>query len=309
MDAVHTLYWEECGNPYGTPVLFLHGGPGAGCSAEHRRFFDPQHYRIVLFDQRGAGRSTPHGEVTNNTTAHLVSDIEALRGLLNIPVWHVFGGSWGSTLALAYAQAHPAACLSLTLRGIFLLRSSEVEWFVNGLRRFAPQAWKEFVEFLPPALRTDICEGYWTQLNHELPEIRLAAAHSWANYEARSVMLRTNTSVPATGTPASNPPVLSAAAKHSAVGLARLEVHYMRSNRFSPDDALLRGVERIRHIPCAIVQGKYDLLCPPLTAAELHEAWPESTLQIIDDAGHSAFEPGIRAALVHIMDGRRTASR
>lgn len=289
--------------------MFLHGGPGAGCSAEHRRFFDPQHYRIVLFDQRGAGRSTPHGEVTNNTTAHLVSDIEALRGLLNIPVWHVFGGSWGSTLALAYAQAHPAACLSLTLRGIFLLRSSEVEWFVNGLRRFAPQAWKEFVEFLPPALRTDICEGYWTQLNHELPEIRLAAAHSWANYEARSVMLRTNTSVPATGTPASNPPVLSAAAKHSAVGLARLEVHYMRSNRFSPDDALLRGVERIRHIPCAIVQGKYDLLCPPLTAAELHEAWPESTLQIIDDAGHSAFEPGIRAALVHIMDGRRTASR
>jgi proline iminopeptidase len=306
------------------PVLFLHGGPGAGCSPEHRRFFDPKYYRIVLFDQRGAGRSTPHGEVTNNTTAHLVSDIEALRNLLEIPVWHVFGGSWGSTLALAYAQAHPQPCLSLTLRGIFLLRASEVEWFVRGLRYFAPLAWEQFVGFLPEPLRGDICNGYWTQLNHELPEIRLAAANSWATYEARSVMLRANTSVPAVpvggsaagaggAAPAGSnsagvsPPVLSASASQSAVGLARLEVHYMRANQFVPDDALLRGVERIRHIPCAIVQGKYDLLCPPITAVALHAAWPESTLQIIEDAGHSAFEPGIRAALVAIMDARRTA--
>jgi proline iminopeptidase len=313
------------------PVLFLHGGPGAGCSPEHRRFFDPKYYRIVLFDQRGAGRSTPHGEVTNNTTAHLVSDIEALRSLLNIPAWHVFGGSWGSTLALAYAQTHPQPCLSLTLRGIFLLRASEVDWFVYGLRHFAPQAWEQFVGFLPESLRGDICHGYWTQLNHELPEIRLAAASSWATYEARSVMLRTNTAVPvpgggggaaaggtgaggaagasgadATNSAAVSPPTLSASASHSAVGLARLEVHYMRANQFVPDDALLRGVDRIRHIPCAIVQGKYDLLCPPITAVALHAAWPESTLQIIEDAGHSAFEPGIRAALVAIMDARRT---
>jgi proline iminopeptidase len=304
------------------PVLFLHGGPGAGCSPEHRRFFDPKYYRIVLFDQRGAGRSTPHGEVTNNTTAHLVSDIEALRNLLEIPAWHVFGGSWGSTLALAYAQAHPQPCLSLTLRGIFLLRASEVEWFVRGLRYFAPLAWEQFVGFLPESLRGDICNGYWTQLNHELPEIRLAAANSWATYEARSVMLRSNTAVPAvpavpvgasgaapgaSGTAGvASPPVLSASASQSAVGLARLEVHYMRANQFVPDDALLRGVERIRHIPCAIVQGKYDLLCPPITAVALHAAWPESTLQIIEDAGHSAFEPGIRAALVAIMDTRRT---
>jgi len=286
------------------PVLFLHGGPGAGCSPEHRRFFDPKYYRIVLFDQRGAGRSTPHGEVTNNTTAHLVSDIEALRDLLSIPSWHVFGGSWGSTLALAYAQTHPQPCLSLTLRGIFLLRASEVDWFVRGLRHFAPQAWEQFVEFLPESLRGDICDGYWTQLNHELPEIRLAAANSWATYEARSVMLRTNSAVP--GATSVSPPVLSASASHSSVGLARLEVHYMRANQFVPDDALLRGVERIRHIPCAIVQGKYDLLCPPITAVELHAAWPESTLQIIEDAGHSAFEPGIRAALVAIMNSRRT---
>lgn len=292
-------------------MLFLHGGPGAGCSPEHRRFFDPKYYRIVLFDQRGAGRSTPHGEVTNNTTAHLVSDIEALRDLLQIPVWHVFGGSWGSTLALAYAQAHPQPCLSLTLRGIFLLRASEVEWFVRGLRYFAPQAWEQFVGFLPESLRGDICNGYWAQLNHELPEIRLAAANSWATYEARSVMLRTNMAVPspsasaATGASGASSPGLSASASHSAVGLARLEVHYMRANQFVPDDALLRGVARIRHIPCAIVQGKYDLLCPPITAVELHAAWPESTLQIIEDAGHSAFEPGIRAALVAIMDARR----
>jgi proline iminopeptidase len=301
-------------------VLFLHGGPGAGCSPEHRRFFDPKYYRIVLFDQRGAGRSTPHGEVTNNTTAHLVSDIEALRHLLKIPAWHVFGGSWGSTLALAYAQAHPQPCLSLTLRGIFLLRASEVDWFVRGLRHFAPQAWEQFVGFLPESLRGDICNGYWTQLNHELPEIRLAAANSWATYEARSVMLRTNTAVPApsgnggggaagagaTTSAGVSPPVLSTSASQSAVGLARLEVHYMRANQFVPDDALLRGVDRIRHIPCAIVQGKYDLLCPPITAVALHAAWPESTLQIIEDAGHSAFEPGIRAALVAIMDARRT---
>jgi proline iminopeptidase len=298
VDELHTLYWEECGNPKGVPVLLLHGGPGAGCSPEHRRFFDPQYYRIVLFDQRGAGRSTPHAEVTNNTTAHLVSDIEALRARLEIPAWHVFGGSWGSTLALAYAQAHPQPCLSLTLRGIFLLRAAEVDWFLRGLRQFSPVAWEAFVGFLPEPLRADICEGYWTQLNHPSPEVRLAAANSWASYEARNVMLRSNS------TPAKTDN--GAAASRSAVGLARLEAHYMRNNRFVPDDALLRGVERIRHIPCVLVQGKYDLLCPPITAVALHSAWPQSTLLIIEDAGHSAFEPGIRAALVKIMDGRMT---
>ena len=296
VDDLHTVYWEECGNPSGVPVLFLHGGPGAGCSPEHRRFFDPHYYRIVLFDQRGAGRSTPHGETRNNTTAHLVSDIEALREMLKISRWHVFGGSWGSTLALAYAQTHPQPCSSLTLRGIFLLQAYEVDWFLHGMRNFAPQAWAEFVNFLPEALRGDLCDGYWTQLNHELPEIRAAAANAWAGYEAKSVSLKTSGTAVASGSTAAP----------SAVGLARLEVHYMRSQQFVPDDALMRGVERVRHIPCAIVQGKYDLLCPPITAVALHQAWPESTLQIIEDAGHSAFEPGIRAALVNIMDGRRT---
>jgi proline iminopeptidase len=309
VDDIHTLHWEECGNPMGVPVLFLHGGPGAGCSPEHRRFFDPQYYRIVLFDQRGAGRSTPHGETANNTTALLVGDIEKLRAMLKISTWHVFGGSWGSTLALAYAQTHPQMCLSLTLRGIFLLRASEVDWFLHGLRHFAPQSWEQFVGFLPESLRGDICNGYWTQLNHELPQIRMAAANSWASYEARSVSLRSNAAVPPPAAANASQPALSTSASHSAVGLARLEVHYMRSNQFVPDDALLRGVERIRHIPCAIVQGKYDLLCPPITAVALHSAWPESTLQIIEDAGHSAFEPGIRTALVAIMDGRRITSQ
>jgi proline iminopeptidase len=296
VDEIHTIYWEECGNPAGAPVVFLHGGPGAGCSPEHRRFFDPQRYRIVLFDQRGAGRSTPHGEVTNNTTAHLVADIETLRRLLEVQTWHVFGGSWGSTLALAYAQEHPEACRSLTLRGIFMLRAVEVDWFLHGLRNFAPQSWEKFAEFLPEQHRGNLLDGYWALLNDPAPEVRRAAANSWASYEARSVTLRSSGSLTADPSTSS--------ASHTAVGLARLEVHYMRANRFDPDDLLLRRVERIRHIPCAIVQGKYDLLCPPITAVALHGAWPEATLQIIEDAGHSAFEPGIRAALVNIMDGR-----
>lgn len=295
MDVIHTIYWEECGNPLGAPVLFLHGGPGAGCSTEHRRFFDPQRYRIVLFDQRGAGRSTPYGETTNNTPAHLVSDIEKLREKLEIRAWHVFGGSWGSTLALAYAQEHPGPCLSLTLRGIFLLQAGEVDWFLHGLRRFAPIAWERFSRFLPEPLRGDLLEGYWQQLNDPSPEIRRAAASSWAAYEARSVTLRSG---------GASPPQADVGGAGNPTALARMEVHFMRANRFEPDDLLLRRVERIRHIPCAIVQGKYDLLCPPCTAVALHEAWPESSLQIVEDAGHSAFEPGIRAALVAIMDAR-----
>lgn len=293
VDEIHTLYWEECGNPAGVPVVFLHGGPGAGCSPDHRRFFDPRRYRIVLFDQRGAGRSTPHGEVRNNTTAHLVSDIEVLRTRLAIAAWHVFGGSWGSTLAIAYAEEHPQSCLSLTLRGIFLLRAAEIEWFVRGIRHFAPRAWEAFAGFLPEGLRGDICEGYWAMLNDPSADVRRAAANSWASYEARCVTLRPG-----------GPRLSEGGNSHGAVSLARLEVHYMRANRFTPDDLLLQRVDRIRHIPCAIVQGRYDLLCPPVTAVTLHAAWPESTLQIIDDAGHAAQEPGTRAALIAIMDAR-----
>ena len=291
VDAIHTLYWEECGTPQGLPVVFLHGGPGAGCSPDHRRFFDPTRYRIVLFDQRGAGRSTPHGELKDNTTEHLVSDIEALRKHLGISTWHVFGGSWGSTLALAYAQEHPQSCLSLTLRGIFLMRKSEIDWFLHGMRMLAPDHWQVWVDFLPEALRGDVLEGYWTLLNDADPEKRLAAAYSWALYEAKCVTLRPSAEMRAE---VGNPRV--------ATGLARLEAHYMRNNHFEPDDVLLRRIDRIRHLPCTIVQGRQDLVCPPVTAFELHQAWPEAVLEIIDAAGHSASEPGIRAALVACMD-------
>ena len=263
VDAVHTLYWEECGTPEGVPVIFLHGGPGAGCSPDHRRFFDPTRYRIVLFDQRGAGRSTPHGEVRDNTTEHLIADMEALRALFGIPAWHVFGGSWGSTLAVAYAQKHPEVCLSLTLRGVFLMRASEIDWFLHGIRRFAPEAHQKLVDFLPESMRGDLLEGYWSMLNHAEPATRLAAAKTWASFEARCATLLPSPSMMA-----------EVGEAQVAVGLARLEVHYMRCNRFDPDDRLLQHVDRVRHLPCAIVQGRYDLLCPPESAAQRPRPWP-----------------------------------
>jgi proline iminopeptidase len=293
VDPVHEIYWEECGNPDGVPVVYLHGGPGAGCSPDARRFFDPGKYRIVLFDQRGAGRSTPHGELTDNTPSALVADIEKLRTHLDISTWHVFGGSWGSTLAIAYAQEHPENCSSLTLRGIFLLRGAEIDWFLYGVRKFAPHAWQAFAEFLPLQLRQDLLEGYWQMLNDASPQVRLNTALSWSRYEGSCATLLPNAKMMAE---ADDP--------HLAVGLARIEVHYMRNNRFSPDDLLLSRVSRIQNIPCAIVQGRYDLLCPPETAALLHSVLPKSTLQILDDAGHSAGEPSIRSALIAIMDQR-----
>ena len=293
VDSIHEIYWEECGNPDGVPVVYLHGGPGAGCSPESRRFFDPSRYRIVLFDQRGAGRSTPHGEVSNNTTALLVADIEVLRAKLGIAAWHVFGGSWGSTLALAYAQEHPDRCSSLTLRGVFLLRDSEVQWFLYGVRKFAPRAWQSFEEFLPEHLRGDLLEGYWLMLNDSSAQVRLNAALSWARYEGGCATLLSSVQMMAQ---ASDP--------HIAVGLARVEVHYMRANRFTPDDGLVCGLSGIKHIPCAIVQGRYDLLCPPETAMLVHSMLPGSSLHIMDDAGHSAAEPSIRSKLLQIMDER-----
>ena len=295
-DGHHALYWEECGNPNGTPVLFLHGGPGSGCSPRHRRFFNPRYYRILLMDQRGAGRSTPHGDILNNTPAHLIQDLELLRRERGIAAWHLFGGSWGSTLALAYAESHPQVCLSLTLRGIFMMRRSEIAWFFGGMRQFAPEAWQAFHDFLPTELRADLCEGYWSQLNHHDPAIRIAAAKSWAAYEARCLML-------GGGSDQTN----EAQDPFGAIALARLEAHYMRSNRFSPDDKLLRYVALIRHLPCTIVHGRRDLLCPPANAYDLHAAWPESQLQIVDDAGHSAWEPGTIAALVTAMNDRMRA--
>jgi proline iminopeptidase len=292
VDDLHSLYWEECGNPQGIPVVFLHGGPGGGCSATSRRFFDPARYRVVLFDQRGAGRSTPNGELRGNTTAHLIADIEVLRKLRAIDKWHVFGGSWGSTLALAYAQEFPEACNNLILRGIFLMREWEIRWLFEVGRLFRPDAWEALLGGLPPELRDgDPLEGYAKLLDHPDHAVRLAAARRWSSFEATLANL-----IP-------DPTRIAGATEESvAYAMARIEVHYFRNNRYQPEDQLLRCMDRIWHLPATIVQGRYDLLCPPITATQLHRAWPGSRLILVEDAGHSATEPGIRSALVTVMD-------
>lgn len=291
VDEIHTLYWEQCGNPKGVPVVFLHGGPGAGASPTHRRFFDPGHYRIVVMDQRGAGRSTPLGEVRTNDTDRLVADLEALRQLLGIQRWHLFGGSWGSTLGLAYAQAHPDRCLGLILRGIFLMRRSEIDWFLNDMGRIFPEAWAQFTGHIPEDERGDLLEAYWRRLDSPDPGIRMAAARAWSMYEgACSSLLPSPDLIAASGEDA------------HALGLSRIEAHYFRNNAFTPEDRLLRDVHLIRHIPAVIVQGRYDIVCPITTADTLRRAWPEADYVVVPNAGHSAMEPGIRSALVHATE-------
>ncbi|MEI8396886.1 MAG: prolyl aminopeptidase [Rhodospirillaceae bacterium] len=295
VDELHTLYWEQSGNPAGVPVLFLHGGPGAGASPTHRRFFDPAHYRIVIMDQRGAGRSRPLGETRANTTDLLVSDIERLRELLGISRWHLFGGSWGSTLALAYAESHPERCLSLILRGIFLMQRSEIEWFLYRMGQIYPEAHAAFVGFLPELERRDLLESYWQRLNHDDPVVRVAAARAWSVYESACSSLLPN------------PDLVAAAAEDThALGLARIEAHYFRNNLFDPDTRLLDNVGKIRHLPAFIIQGRYDVVCPIVSADSLHRAWPEADYKIIPDAGHSAMEPGTRSALVRATEVFKT---
>jgi proline iminopeptidase len=296
VSALHTLYLEECGNPEGVPVVFLHGGPGSGCSPMHRRFFDPRHYRIILFDQRGAGRSTPLGETAENTTALLVADLETIRTHLGIARWHVFGGSWGSTLALAYSQAHPEACLSLTLRGIFLLRQSEINWFLYEMRTVFPEAWAKFAGFIPEDERGDLLLAYHARLNDPDYSKRLEAARSWSTYEGSCSSLLPNPDI-----------IRSMDHEVQAIGIARMEAHYMRHHAFMGENDLVHNVARIRHIPAVIVQGRYDMVCPIVTADELHRAWPEADYIIVPDAGHSAMEPGIRSALLDATDKFATA--
>ncbi|CAO3441480.1 Proline iminopeptidase (EC 3.4.11.5) [Azospirillum argentinense] len=291
VDEIHTLYWEQSGNPRGVPVLFLHGGPGAGASPTHRRFFDPGHYRIVVMDQRGAGRSTPLGEVRRNTTELLVEDAERLRRHLGIERWLLFGGSWGSTLALAYGQTHPERCLGLILRGIFLMRKSEIDWFLYSMRTIFPEAWATFAAHIPQEEHGDLLEAYWRRLNAPDAATRMAAARVWSLYEGSCSSLLPSPELIAT----------SAEDTH-ALGLARIEAHYFRSNRFTPEDRLLRDVHRIRHLPGTIVQGRYDIVCPIASADELRRAWPEADYRVVPDAGHSAMEPGIRAALVQATE-------
>lgn len=287
VDEVHTLYWEECGNPTGIPVLFLHGGPGAGLSPQHRRFFHPAHYRIVLFDQRGAGKSTPLGERSNNTIQLLIEDIERLRKMLNIERWLVFGGSWGSTLALAYGEAHPASCSGFVLRGIFLCTRAEIDWFLYGMRWFFPEVHAQFVARIPPEERHDLLSAFHKRLFGDDGESATAAARAWGRYEGSCLFLCPREEA-----------AEEFASDAVSLGLARMEAHYFMNDGFFSEEQLIRNVDRIRHLPAVIIQGRYDVVCPPLSAWRLHEAWPQAKFQLIPDAGHAGLEPGIAAALV-----------
>tara|TARA_R110002072_G_scaffold94936_1_gene209415 strand:- start:576 stop:1478 length:903 start_codon:yes stop_codon:yes gene_type:complete len=292
LDGTHVMYWEECGNPDGVPILFLHGGPGAGTMAVHRRFYDPDYFRIVLCDQRGAGRSTPQASLTDNTTGHLLSDLEALRIHRDIEQWHLFGGSWGSTLALAYGQAFPQRCLGMVLRGVFTCTPREVEWFLKGMGRIFPEAWHEFSQTIPAAERDDLLQAYLTRLKDPDPGVHLPAARAWATYEARCSTLRPNPDA-----------VASMSDAQGMLALARIEAHYLSQGAFLAPDQLFEGIERIRHLPATIVQGRYDMVCPIETAERLARAWPEAEFTIVPDAGHSALEPGTRAALLRAVEG------
>jgi proline iminopeptidase len=291
LSAGHVMYWEQVGNPRGQPVLFLHGGPGAGAGAVHRRFFDPHHWRIVIFDQRGAGRSRPLGELRDNTTPHLVQDIETLRHFLGIEQWVLFGGSWGSTLALAYAQAHPERVTGCVLRGVFLGRKQEVDWFLYGLRRVFPDAWDNFAEHIPAAERGDLLKAYLYRLCHPDPALHLPAARAWSQYEGMC-----STLLPSPDT------VASFAQDRTALGLARIEAHYFAHDLFLRPDGLLGGMSAIAHLPAEIIQGRYDMVCPAESAFDLAAAWPRARLTVIPDAGHSALEPGVRLALVAAVE-------
>ena len=289
LDDVHTMYWEVSGNPHGVPVVFMHGGPGGGCSPEHRRFFDPGFFRIVLFDQRGAGNSTPLGDVTNNTTAHLVRDIEHLREYLGVGKWLVFGGSWGSTLGLAYGEANPDHCLGFVLRGIFLGRQSEIDWFLNSLRQIFPEAWRRFVELLPREEREDVLRAYLRRLFDPDPRIHLPYARAWSEFEGSCSTLLPN-------------PELVRHFADEAIGLARLEAHYFAHRCFLAPNQLLGDLYRVRHLPASIVQARYDMVCPIMSADELARAWPSARYVIVPDAGHSVWEPPVRSMVMREVE-------
>ena len=296
----HDLYWEQSGNPRGTAVLFVHGGPGAGAGPIHRRFFDPDYYRIVVFDQRGSGRSTPLGETRENTTQHLIDDMESLRVHLGIEDWLIFGGSWGAALGLAYAEAHPNRCRGLILRGIFLGRSIEVDWFLDGMGKVFPEAWRNFAHFLPESEQSDLLNNYHRRLMDPDPTVHMPAARVWSAYEGACSTLLPK---PSGGGAASVPEGGSA-----ALSLARLEAHYFVNDLFLDDNQLLAELPKIRHLPCSIIQGRYDMVCPIVTADELARAWPEADYTIVPDAGHSAMEPGIRRALVRATEKFKQAN-
>ncbi len=289
----HRIYYEQCGNPAGKPAVFLHGGPGGGGDVKARRFFDPQAYRIVVFDQRGCGRSQSREMLEANTTQHLVADIEQLREVLGISRWLVFGGSWGSTLALYYAQQYPAHVSELVLRGIFLLRRREIDWFYqDGASRVFADRWQSFLDPIPESERGDLLAAYHRRLNDSDSQIRLAAARAWSIWEGSTSALLPNDDL-----------VSSFGAAEFALALARIETHYfVNGGFFENENELLDGVGRLAEIPAVIVQGRYDVVCPMESAWELAAAWPQARLRLIEAAGHSAFEPAITSALIESTD-------
>jgi proline iminopeptidase len=296
VSAVHEIYWEQSGNPKGKPAVFLHGGPGFGSEPNHRRFFDPERYRIVLFDQRGCGKSMPHASLEENTTWDLVADIEKLRVELGIERWLVFGGSWGSTLALAYAETHPERVTELVLRGIFLIRKSEIDWFYQrGASAIYADAWEKYVEPIPEVERGDLLRAFHRRLTGNDERERMRAAKAWSIWEGSTSCLMPNEGL-----------IAKTAGDAFALAFARIECHYFVHGAWLEGEReLLRNVGRIRHIPATIVQGRYDVVCPMETAWALHRAWPEADFRLVQDAGHSATEPGILHHLVEATDRYR----
>lgn len=288
VEPPHVLYVEECGTPEGIPVLFVHGGPGGGCSPKHRCFFDPMEYRIVLFDQRGCGRSTPHAELKGNRTDALIEDMEAIRIELGIDKWLLFGGSWGSTLSLLYAQRYPERVLGLVLRGIFLCRRQDLLWFYqDGASHVFPDYWQSFVAPIAPADRGDMMGAYYKLLTGSNELARMGAAKAWSGWEAQCATLKPDSQLYEQFT---DPRV--------ALALARIEAHYFVNDAFLEPDQIIANAHKLKGIPGVIVHGRYDMVCPFDNAFALHEAWPDSDLQIVRDAGHSALEPGITDALI-----------
>jgi len=288
--SLHSIYVEQCGNPDGVPVIFLHGGPGSGCNPGQRRFFDPKHYHIILFDQRGCGRSQPPGETTDNTTADLVADIETIRQHLNIQRWHVFGGSWGSTLALAYANSHAEHVISLTLRGIFLSRQHEIDWFLGQVSLFFPEAWQTLLAPVPANHRENVLGYYATQVFDEDTAVSIPAAIRWNAFESSIMSL-----VPKADSAEINGNV--------ELARARVQIHYIQHLCFVDGAQMLQAAaQQLHSIPTTIVQGRYDMVCPPQTAWELSQALPQANLIMVPDAGHSAMEPGTCQALLHATE-------
>lgn len=297
VDEPHEIYWEQSGNPDGIPVLFIHGGPGAGCAPIHRQFFDPDHYRIILFDQRGAGRSTPHACLIDNTTDALIRDMEQLRHHLNIDRWHLFGGSWGSTLSLSYAAAHPSNILSMVLRGIFLMEQDGIDWLLYDNKNVFPEAWEQFVSIIPETEHNDLLKAYHKRLMSDDATIQMEAAMHWSLYESACASLIPNYET-----------ITTEEQKAFAKAISVIECHYFSTQLINPENSLLNKIDTFRHIPSIIVQGRYDMICPILSAHRLHNAWPEADYIVVPDGGHSALDPAIRSRLIEATETMKTLS-